>query len=193
MDIDSIHFVFNRIHPIKDEAWNDLQALFQPVNLDKNEYMVRNGERTQFVYILLDGVMRVFYNKEGNEYNKTFFMPGSFPTAITSLISGAPSQLDFQALLPSKLVRFSYVEFKKLFDKHRCLESFMLAIMEQQWIKKERHDIHMVTNDGEANYLIFREDFPQLENMIPQYHIASYLGITPIQLSRIRAQLTKKA
>lgn len=192
MALEEIYKAINAIHSIDEAAWEDFRGLCQSIDLPKNEYLVRNGERTQFAYFLLEGVVRVFYNKEGNEYNKTFFMPGSFPTAITALISGSPSQLDFQALLPSKLVKFSYMEFKKLFDKHRCLESLMLAIMEKQWIKKERHDIHMVTNDGVANYLIFRKDFPQLENMIPQYHIASYLGITPIQLSRIRAQLAKK-
>ena len=65
----------------------------------------------------------------------------------------------------------------------------MLRVMEREWIVKERHDIRMVTNDATTNYQIFREEFPGLENLIPQYHIASYLGITPIQLSRIRRGL----
>ena len=68
----------------------------------------------------------------------------------------------------------------------------MLAILEQEWIKKEQHEIRMVTNDATTNYIIFREEFPGLENLIPQYHISSYLGITPVQLSRIRAQLANK-
>ncbi len=67
----------------------------------------------------------------------------------------------------------------------------MLRILELEWIKKERHDIRMVTNDATTNYLVFRKEYPGLENQIPQYHIASYLGITPIQLSRIRARLAK--
>ncbi|MCB0279690.1 MAG: Crp/Fnr family transcriptional regulator [Calditrichaeota bacterium] len=86
---------------------------------------------------------------------------------------------------------FSYKAFRDLFERHRCFERFLLTVMEQEWIKKERHDIRMVTNDAKTNYQIFRSDFPDLEMQIPQYHIASYLGITPIQLSRIRADLTK--
>jgi CRP-like cAMP-binding protein len=67
----------------------------------------------------------------------------------------------------------------------------MRVILEQVWIKKERHDIRMVTNDATTNYQIFKKEYPSLENEIAQYHIASYLGITPIQLSRIRARLLK--
>ena len=54
---------------------------------------------------------------------------------------------------------------------------------------KERHDIRMVTEDATANYLTFRKELPGLEDLVPQYHIASYLGVTPVQLSRIRAKL----
>ena len=150
------------------------------------------GAKAYHCYYLVDGIVRVFYTKDGNEYNKTFFIPGTFPTPIAALLTENPTHLSFQALTHCEFVQFSYKSFRVLFEKHRCLESLMLSIMEQEWIKKERHDIRMVTNDATTNYLIFREEYPGLENLIPQYHISSYLGITPIQLSRIRAQLAKK-
>jgi len=193
MQYQAIYDQLSKIHPITTEAWNDFSKLFIEASLEKNEFLVRNGERCQFAYLLLSGVVRVYYNKEGNEYNKTFFMPGSFPTTLTALLADEPTRLNFQALLPCTLLKFSYNAFRDLFNKHRCLESLMLAILEREWVIKERHDIQMVTNDGATNYLIFRQEYPGLENLIPQYHIASYLGITPIQLSRIRAQLLKNA
>ena len=191
MESDLIYKSLNKISPISSEAWNDLENLFNPIKLKRNEYLAREGSKVSSCYLLKEGVIRVFYNKEGNEYNKTFFAPGMFPTPITALLSDSPSALSFQALLPVKIIQFSYKKFRGLFEKHRCLETFLLAVMQQEWIKKERHDIQMVTNDATTNYLIFRKEYPGLESLIPQYHIASYLGITPIQLSRIRAQLTK--
>ncbi|MCK0190294.1 Crp/Fnr family transcriptional regulator [Arenibacter sp. F20364] len=192
MDDPKIYKTLNSISPITEEAWSDLKPLFEPLKLKRNDYLVREGSKASYCYLLMEGVVRVYYNKEGNEYNKTFFVPGMFPTPLTALLSGAPSSLSFQSLLPCQLVKFSYNGFRSLFIQHRCLESLMLQILEGLWIKKERHDIHMVTNDATTNYLIFRQDYPELENQIPQYHIASYLGITPIQLSRIRAQLAKQ-
>ncbi len=182
----------NNIHPLSDEASNDLKKLFRDKELDRNEYLLQEGERAFYINILVEGIVRVYYSNDGNEYNKNFFVQNSFPTAITSLLSKSASQLSFQALTKCRLIQFSYQSFRELFIKHRSLESLMLTIMEGEWIKKEQHDIRMVTNDATTNYLIFRDEYPGLENLIPQYHIASYLGITPIQLSRIRAQQIKK-
>jgi CRP-like cAMP-binding protein len=188
MELAPVYESLQRISPISAEAWDDFQVLMEPLSLKRNEYLVSEGSRVKYAYILLDGVIRVFYNKEGNEYNKTFFIPGMFPTPLTALLSGTPSALSFQALLPCELIRFSFHHFRNLFVEHRSLETFMLRVLEQEWITKERHDIQMVTNDATENYMVFRKEYPNLENQIPLYHIASYLGITPIQLSRIRAQ-----
>ncbi|HPG09953.1 MAG TPA: Crp/Fnr family transcriptional regulator [Chitinophagaceae bacterium] len=189
MTIEAIYDHLNQFSPITTEAWQDFMPLLEEKELPKNEMLVREGDRVRHCYLLTEGIVRVYYNKEGNEYNKTFFVSGTFPTPITALLTGEPCQLNFQALANCRLFRFSYAGFRELFEKHRCFESLMLKIMELQWIKKEQHDIHMVTNDAAANYAIFQKTYPGLEQLIPQYHIASYLGITPIQLSRIRAQM----
>ncbi len=191
MEVEKLYHSLNSIWPISIEAWEDFQQLLTPMELKRNDHLVREGSRVHHCYMLVDGIIRVYFNKEGNEYNKTFFVPGMFPTPLTALLSGAPCELSFQALVPCLLYQFSYQKFKEVCDKYRCMEQLFLRILEGEWIKKEQHDIRMVTNDATANYNIFKETYPHLENLIPQYHIASYLGITPIQLSRIRAQLAK--
>lgn len=188
MSVDIKH-VMQSVHPITDEAWEDLSALFNAKSVQRNDYLLREGERAHHVYFLEEGVVRVFYTKDGSEYNKTFFVDGMFPTAITALTTGNAAHISFQTLTDCKLIQFPYAAFRALFEKHTCLMALMLAIMEHQWVKKEQHDIHMVMNDAKTNYLLFRETYPGLEAVIPQYHVSSYLGITPIQLSRIRAQL----
>lgn len=146
----------------------------------------RNGS------MLLKGVLRVFYTKEdGVEYNKNFFIPGMSPTPLTALITGTSCAISFQALTDAELVMFNFKKFLALADKHPSLGMLYRKILEQLWVNKELQEIQMVTNDAMTNYKIFREQFPGLEQQIPQYHIASYLGITPIQLSRIRAQMNK--
>lgn len=184
-----VHKTLNEIHPLTSEAWNSLEDLFREKCLAGNEFLIKEGQRANHCYLLIDGLVRVYFSKDGNEYNKTFFTPGTFPTPLTALISGSPSQLSYQALTDCTLIFFSFHDFRALFEKNRCLESMYLKILEREWINKERHDIRMVTNDATTNYLIFRKEYPGLEQLIPQYHIASYLGITPIQLSRIRAKL----
>jgi len=188
MELARLYDSLQRISPISPEAWDVFQGLMEPLSLKRNEYLVSEGSRVKYAYLMLDGAIRAFYNKEGNEYNRAFFIPGMFPTPLTALLSGTPSAMSFQALLPCELIRFSFQDFRNLFEEHRSLETFMLRVLEQEWITRERHDIRMVTMDATENYMVFRKEFPNLENQIHLYHIASYLGITPIQLSRIRAQ-----
>ncbi|NJO88132.1 MAG: Crp/Fnr family transcriptional regulator [Chloroflexia bacterium] len=191
MEFKEIYQSINSISPVSIEAWTDFLPLVESMELKKNDYLVKEGSNVNHCFMLIAGVIRVYFSKDGNEYNKTFFIPGMFPTPLTALLSEAPSELYFQALVSCRLIRFSYHKFKQLFDRHRCFEQLFLRILEREWINKEKHDIHMVTNDATTNYMIFREKYPNLENLIPQYHIASYLGITPIQLSRIRTRLLK--
>lgn len=195
-DLSKIHPLFyqtvNTLQPLTKAAWADFAKLLEERNLKKGEYLIKDGHKAYQCFFLTEGILRVFYNKADNEYNKTFFVPGTFPATLTALITQTPAQVNLQALTQSKVLAFSYARFKALFAQHRCIESLLLKIHEQVWIKKERHDIRMVTNDATTNYLIFQKEFPGLEQLIPQYHIASFLGITPIQLSRIRAKLVKE-
>ena len=193
MNFQVLYNVLNAIHPVSEAAWAEFTPLVQSETVLKNAYLIAEGQRAHHCYLLVEGIVRVYFNKDGNEYNKTFFIPGSFPTPLTALLTGSPAELNFQALTDCTVLRFSFSAFRALFEKHRCFESLFRIILEQEWIKKERHDIRMVTNDATANYLIFRQEYPGLEQQIPQYHIASHLGITPVQLSRIRAQLPNNA
>ena len=106
--------IINKLSSITDEAWRDLTELFEECTLNKNEYLITEGQKAHHCYFLKEGVIRVFYTHEGNEYNKTFFIPGTFPTPITALLSGNPSQLGFQALDDCVLIKFSYSGFRNL-------------------------------------------------------------------------------
>ncbi len=194
MDINHIHSTLHSISPITQEAWQELSALFSNTSLKRGDFLFREGDRPHNGAILLSGVMRVFYTREdGVEYNKNFFIPGMMPTPITSLITKQPCAINFQALTDVALLIFNFAHFKKLTERHKCLSLFYQKLLEQLWVGKELQEIQMVTNDATTNYKLFQEKFPGLEQQIPQYHVASYLGITPIQLSRIRAQLAKSS
>lgn len=71
------------------------------------------------------------------------------------------------------------------------IERLARKLAELFFVQKEQREIDIVLLDADKRYLLFQKEFPGLENMIPQYHIASYLGITPTQLSRIRKKIVK--
>ena len=181
--------VLSALAPVDGAAWQALEALLGSVTWKKDEHLVRTGERVRYAHFLVEGIVRVYHAHGGTEYNKTFFVPGMFPTLLTALLTNEPCRLGFQALTPARTLRFPFAAFQDLFHEHRCLETVMRRVLEIEWSNKERHDIRMVTEDATANYLTFHKELPGLEDLVPQYHIASYLGVTPVQLSRIRAKL----
>lgn len=181
--------VLSALTPLDDAAWHALERLLEEAEWKKDEHLVRPGERVRHAHFLVEGIVRVYHAHGGTEYNKTFFVPGKFPTALTALLTQEPCRLGFQALTTARTLRFPFAAFQDLFSEHRCLETVMRHVLEIEWSNKERHDIRMVTEDATTNYLTFREELPGLEDLVPQYHIASYLGVTPVQLSRIRAKL----
>tara|TARA_R110002167_G_scaffold25714_15_gene89025 strand:+ start:415 stop:1002 length:588 start_codon:yes stop_codon:yes gene_type:complete len=192
MEIQRLHRYLNKISPISEEAWADFFQIIEPVVLHKNEYLIREGSRAFRCFLLTDGVIRTFYNKNGNECNTSFFVPGMFPVPHTALLTNGPSRFTFQAVLSSRLIQFPYNDFLKLCERHQSLEVLKQRIFEQRLVEKEQHESAMDSNNATENYLIFQKTYPGLENLIPKFHIASYLGITPVLLKRIQTLMPKQ-
>lgn len=179
-----------QFQPLTDAAWKDLSDLFSYRELKKGAPFVTEGAYNDQLAFIIDGALRAYYlDAKGDFYNKTFFIANTFAASLASILQGIPSFLSFDALVDTQLWQASYTEMSKLFDQHHCIERMVRKIIEYEWvIKKEQRELRLVLTDAAARYAYFQEEYPGLESKIPQYHIASHLGITPIQLSRIRAQ-----
>ncbi len=164
-------------------------SFFSEKHFKKNEYFATEGEYSTKIAFLSLGVVRAFYrNYEGNEYNKTFFSTKGFIGAYSSLITNQKNQINLQCLTDCSLFIADFLAFTKLYDTHPKFERLSRILAEQFFVSKEKREIELVMLDATERYKIFQNEHPNLENLIPQYHIASYLGITPTQLSRIRAK-----
>ena len=181
----------NSISPIGEETMTELQKSLKPVHLNKNEFFVREGEYADQIGFLRKGIVRAFFlNQEGKEYTKQFFVDSSIIGAYTSLLTKQPNQIAQQALTDCELLVTSFTELEKLYNKYHDMERLGRKIAEFYFIEKEQKEIEMALLEADKRYLMFREKFPAIETIIPQYYIASYLGISPTQLSRIRRKMS---
>ncbi len=186
-----IQTFFNSLSPVSNESWEQFSALFTPKILKKGDYFITSGQTAKEIGFLETGVVRAFYrNNEGTEYNKHFFANPCFIGGYSSLITGTPNQINQQALTECKILTAKYVEIQSLYKTCPDIERAARILAELFFVQKEQREIEIVLLDADKRYEIFQKDFPQLEQQIPQYHIASYLGITPTQLSRIRKKLS---
>lgn len=180
----------NKISPLEDTTAKELQKYFRPLHLKKNEFFVREGEYAQQIGFLKKGVVRAFFvNQEGKEYTKHFFVDASIIGAYTSLLTRQPNKIAQQALTDCEILVANFADMEKLYDNFHDLERLGRKIAEFYFLEKEQKEIEMALLDGDKRYLIMRGRFPTIESIVPQYYIASYLGISPTQLSRIRRKL----
>lgn len=183
----------NEISIVNEETFDTLQKLFKPMELGKNEFFVKEGEYAKQIGFLKKGIVRAFFlNQEGKEYSKQFFVGPSIIGAYTSLLTKQPNKIAQQALTDCQILVADFTKIETLYDKHHDLERLGRRIAEYYFLEKEQKEIEMALLDADQRYLIMRERFPTIESIIPQYYIASYLGISATQLSRIRRKLSER-
>ncbi len=177
---------------ITEPEWEAFKQLFQLRHFAKGAYFAKAGETAHRIGYLGSGTFRAFYlDEDGTEYNKTFFRENSFLAAFASLLTQSESYINIQALEDSVVLVAPYADILALYDRYHHFERIGRRTIEFEWVKKEMREIRLVLNSAEERYKHFQQEHPGLEQKIPQYHIASYLGITPVALSRIRARLRK--
>ncbi|MFS4492214.1 Crp/Fnr family transcriptional regulator [Maribacter sp. 2308TA10-17] len=181
----------DEISPLEKKTFAVLQECFRPEQLYKNDFFVKEGERAHQIGFLKKGILRAYFlNPEGKEYNKQFFIGPAIIGAYSSLLTKEPNKIAQQALSDSEILVADFQELEKLYDKFHDLERLGRKIAEFYFLEKEQKEIEMALLDADKRYLNMRERFPTIESIVPQYHIASYLGISPTQLSRIRRKLS---
>ena len=177
----------NQFSDVDEEAFEDLKSCFYPKQLLKNELFTKEGEHSKEVGFLKEGIIRAYYkDSNGKEFSKHFFVGPSIIGAYSSLITSQTNKINQQALTNCTLLVAQYQKVVALYDKHHSLERLGRKLAEFHYVQKEQKLIEQALLDAEERYKILKSRFPTIENLIPQYYIASYLGISPTQLSRIR-------
>ncbi|NLR94352.1 Crp/Fnr family transcriptional regulator [Flammeovirga agarivorans] len=181
---------FNKISPLSDNTWKELAPLFKQKRLEDHDFFVEEDKLAKEIAFLETGVVRAFFtNSEAKEYNKQFFVGPSIIGAYTSLLTGKRNRIPQQALTNCVIWTAKFSDLERLFAKYHDFERLGRKIAEHYFLEKEEKELEMALMNATERYLLFRKRFPNLEQLIPQYHIASYLGVSATQLSRLRSKL----
>ena len=184
---------FNRISKLKDSTWDRILPFFKEERLLKNEYFAEVNKTARKIAFLKTGVVRAFFvNQEGKDYNKQFFVGPSMIGAYTSLLTQNRNLIAQQALTDCIIYTCDFEALTSLYDEYQDLERFARKVAEHYFLEKEKKEIEIVLLNASQRYILFQKEFPTIQQLISQFHIASYLGISATQLSRIRKQFSTK-
>lgn len=158
--------------------------------INQNDYFISDGQIPRKFGFITEGLVRYLYNdNQGREFTKAFLAQNSFISSYTAMKNGTPSPFSIQALTPTEIIEIDYKRWKKLTQENPIWDKFLIALLEKGYSIKEKRERDLLLLDAENRYRIFREEFSDLETAIKQHLIASYIGITPIALSRIRKKM----
>ncbi|MGC3947631.1 MAG: Crp/Fnr family transcriptional regulator [Chryseolinea sp.] len=159
--------------------------------LKKGDHFIREGAiPTHFGYVV-NGLFRYYYlDAKGTEFTKGFFPENNFLTSYTAMKAQQPSHFAIEAIEDSDILVIDYYHWPALYAGHPCWRQFLLALLEKGYAKKEARERELLVFNAEERYRLFLEQFPDLESRVKQHMVASYLGITPVALSRIRKSMS---
>ncbi len=177
--------------PISSKTWEALKAICEFKSLPKNFILYQCAKLPISFSFVYSGLFRVFITDDnGNEYNKNFFDEGTFPGSMSALLTSTPSQFTIESLEPSLIIVINFVAYRKLLLEANDLRLFHIFYLEKNWLlAKDAREVEIVQENATQRYQRFIKENPSISSRIPQYHIASHLGITPTQLSRIRKKI----
>ncbi|MEM7380994.1 MAG: Crp/Fnr family transcriptional regulator [Bacteroidota bacterium] len=159
-------------------------------NYLKHQYIVQQGDVCKYESFILSGCAKTFFiNSEGNEHVVSLAIENWWAADLGSFISREPSDYNVQCLENSRVVQFSYEAMEQLYEKIPQMERFIRLIMQNAYVAAQKRVLRNHSMPAKERYLIFRKQYPNIEQRVPQYLIASYLGITKQFLSKIRAEL----
>jgi CRP-like cAMP-binding protein len=156
----------------------------------KGQYVVQQGDVCRWESFVLSGCLKTFYvDSEGQEHVVMFAIENWWTADLGSFISQSPADYNVQCLEDSLLAQIAYPDLEQLYLDVPRLERFFRIIIQKAFVASQRRVVGNFSLSAKDRYLKFKEQYPRIEQRVPQYLIASYLGITREFLSKIRSQL----
>ncbi|MCW9705671.1 Crp/Fnr family transcriptional regulator [Fodinibius salsisoli] len=175
---------------LPDRQKEGFQALISTKQITQGENFIRTGQYPKTIGFVKKGLFRYFYtSKEGKIYTKGFFDQHSVLSAYDAILEETTAYYTIEALEDAVVEIVDYDKFQQLFDEDPCWNTFLVALLQKGYLAKVTREREFLLLDAEQRYQKFLARYPNLESRVKQQIIASYLGIAPESLSRIRKNM----
>ncbi len=160
----------------------------------KGQYIVQQGDVCKYTSFVITGCTRTFnVDLDGQEHIVMFSIEDWWTSDMGSFITQTPADYNVQCIEDTEVIQFPYQNQESMFQEIPRLERFFRLIIERAFVASQKRIVRSFSLSAKEQYLHFRNEYPKIEQRIPQYMIASYLGITKEFLSKIKSQLANKS
>jgi CRP-like cAMP-binding protein len=178
---------------ITEEEFDYCKTLFLPKKLRKKHYLLQEGDVCKYTSFVENGLLRSYtIDEKGNEHILQFAEEGWWIADLYSFLTGEPSLFHMEALEDTELLLITRPSWELLLEKIPSFERYFRILIQNNLIATQRRLMGTLSETAEEKYIKFMKTYPDCMQRVPQHMIASYLGITPETLSRIRKQMVRK-
>ncbi len=164
-----------------------IASAFDTVSLKKKDFLLRAGDRSNHMRFITEGCLRLYnIDASGKEHILQFGIQGWWINDLFAYLTEKPATYFIQAITNSAVLQIQRERLNELFDQIPKLDRFFRIKTQNGYVALQERTIHSMSQPAEERYTAFIERYRSMEQEIPQYMIASYLGITPEHLSAIR-------
>lgn len=169
--------------------WNLLLPYMKVVRFEAKVVLQSIGASVSVFNFLYSGLVRYYYlNDKGQERNKAFYREMWPVGNLSAVIMEECSRFAIETLEPTVSVQYSIDALKNIMQQSPAWTRLFNRSCQLMLVRNERREAELLSDSTKDRYLQFLKNFPDLDGRIPQYHIASYLGITPVALSRYKSK-----
>ncbi|WP_018477532.1 Crp/Fnr family transcriptional regulator [Pontibacter roseus] len=187
--MEAVTGTINSIYPLSEQARRELMATLCKLELTKGHILFREGEVSTKVFFIEKGIARAFCYRNDQEVTFWFGTEGDLIFSYYSYVANKPGYETVELLEPSEVYVLELEQLQALFRTNIEIANWGRKLAEYELIKTEERFIAFQFQSATQRYKSLLEQDPQLLQRVPLYHIASYLGVTQVTLSRIRAEI----
>lgn len=183
----------NRKVTLSAEEQEVIKTCFVPKKIRKKQYILQAGDVCKHILFVEKGLLRTYgIDDNGGEHTVQFAPESWWISDMYSFLTNEPSLYNITALEDTEVLMLSNTTFEEMVSKVPKMERYLRILMQNNLVAMQRRIMGTLSDSTEEKYTKFTKAFPEIISRVPQHIIATYLGLTPETLSRVRKQLLNK-
>lgn len=182
-------YFYENVPDIK-ENWEKIKIMFKDVRVPPKTVLLREGEIANCLYFINQGCLRLWFNDDGRDITFQFFFEQQEVSSFESFYNNEPSLFNLETVEFSQLTVIKKDDYQKILSMFPKLKEYSNQFMAERFVYYTRLFLSRIKNSPKERYLELCSEKSQILERVPHHYIASYLGITPVSLSRIRKRIS---